>query len=647
MTFAWIVLAAPLAGVLINGLLGCRYLRDRAHWVAVPAAGLSAVAGLGVFFQAWGGGVQTSDLYTWLAVGDLRIPLGIQVDALSAMMVLVVTFVGFWIHVYSIGYMHGDPGYARFFTYLNLFMLFMLILVLADNYLLLFLGWEGVGLCSYLLIGYWYQRRSATTAGNKAFIVNRVGDAGFLLGLFLLATTFGTLTYAEVFARAPEVLPLGGGLATAIALLLFVGATGKSAQVPLFVWLPDAMEGPTPVSALIHAATMVTAGVYMVARSAPLFLRAPGALEVVAWIGGITAFLGATIALVQTDIKRVIAYSTISQLGYMFLGLGVGAFASGMFHLLNQAFFKALLFLAAGSVIHGLHGEQDLRKMGGLLPHMRLTGITFLIAAAANAGIFPFNGFWSKDEILFAAFAGGRYGLWLLGLLTAFFSAAYIFRCYFLAFAGAPRYQGHPHESPRVMTVPLVVLAAFTAGLGIVGIPPDRGLLHHFLASAVPASEETVVSVVGALPLALLSLAVAVAGAGAAYLLCVRRPDLAERLADHLRIFHALLRNKYFVDDAYGLIFVRGTVALGGIAHQVDARVVDGAVNGAAAATVLASQASHFNDSRIVDGLVNRIADWIQGAGLQVRKIQTGLFHRNLLAMALGIFAIAVVFLFL
>jgi len=407
------------------------------------------------------------------------------------------------------------------------------------------------------------------------------------------------------------------------------------------------MEGPTPVSALIHAATMVTAGVYMVARSAPLFLRAPAALEVVAWIGGITAFLGATIALVQTDIKRVIAYSTISQLGYMFLGLGVGAFTSGMFHLLNQAFFKALLFLAAGSVIHGLHGEQDLRKMGGLLPHMRLTGITFLIAAAANAGIFPLNGFWSKDEILFAAFTSGRYGLWFLGLLTAFFSAAYIFRCYFLAFAGAPRYQGHPHESPRMMTVPLLVLAVFTAALGIVGIPPEQGLFHRFLATAVPAGEELVVSAVGALPLALLSLAVAVAGAGVAYLVYVRRPDLAERLADHLRIFHAILRNKYFVDDAYGLVFVRGTVAVGSIAHQVDARVVDGAVNGAATATVLASQASHFNDSRIVDGLVNRIADWIQGAGLQVRKIQTGLFHRNLLAMALGIFAIAVVFLFL
>jgi len=647
MIFAWIVLAAPLLGVLVNGLLGCRYLKERAHWVAVPAAGLSALAGVGVFLQARRGGLQTSDLYTWLAAGDLRIALGIQVDALSVVMVLVVTFVGFWIHVYSIGYMHGDPGYARFFIYLNLFMLFMLILVLADNYLLLFLGWEGVGLCSYLLIGYWYERHSATTAGNKAFIVNRAGDAGFLLGLFLLSGTFGTLTYTEVFTRAPEVLPLGSGLATAIALLLFVGATGKSAQLPLFVWLPDAMEGPTPVSALIHAATMVTAGVYMVARSAPLLLRAPLALELIAWIGAITAFVGATIALVQTDIKRVIAYSTISQLGYMFLGLGVGAFTSSMFHLLNQAFFKALLFLAAGSVIHGLHGEQDLRKMGGLLPHMRLTGITFLIAAAANAGIFPFNGFWSKDEILFAAFAGGRYGVWFLGLLTAFFSAAYIFRCYFLPFAGTPRYHGHPHESPRVMTIPLLVLAVFTASLGIVGIPPEEGLFHRFLQAALPASEEAVASAVGALPLAVLSLAVAVAGAAMAYHFFVRPPELAERLAQRFRILYAILWNKYFVDDAYRFIFMRGTLTLGGIVHQVDERVVDGAVNGAANATVLASRASHFNDSRIVDGLVNRIADFVQEASLHVRRLQTGLFHRNLMAMAMGIFVIIVVYLFL
>ncbi|HWU38261.1 MAG TPA: NADH-quinone oxidoreductase subunit L, partial [Candidatus Acidoferrum sp.] len=398
----------------------------------------------------------------------------------SSVMMLVVTFVGFLIHVYSVGYMHGDPGYARFFTYLNLFMTSMLILVLANNYLLMFMGWEGVGLCSYLLIGFWYQKKSASDAGKKAFVVNRIGDAGFLLGLFLIWKTFGTLHYADIFPVVPDMLEvlhrqtlLDLDLITWITLLLFIGATGKSAQLPLYVWLPDAMEGPTPVSALIHAATMVTAGVYMVARSHVLFSAAPFTLDVVATVGALTAVFAASIALVQTDIKRVVAYSTISQLGYMFLGAGVGAYATAIFHLATHAFFKALLFLGCGSVIHSLQGEQDVRKMGGLRRQMPVTASTFLLGALANAGIFPLAGFWSKDQILHAAIASGRPILWALGAIGAFGTAFYMFRLYFLTFEGESRVEHHVshhvHESPRVITVPLIILAICTVGAGAFG----------------------------------------------------------------------------------------------------------------------------------------------------------------------------------
>ncbi|MEK7853460.1 MAG: NADH-quinone oxidoreductase subunit L, partial [candidate division NC10 bacterium] len=398
-SLVWLVPVLPLLGVLINGLFGRTLIREKAHLVAVAAAGLSCLVALLVFLDVvLRGATLDWDVYTWMAAGDFEVSVGFLVDPLSAVMMLTVTFVGFIIHVYSIGYMHDDPGYPRFFTYMNLFMFAMLMLVLANNYLVLFLGWEGVGLCSYLLIGYWYEKHSATTAGNKAFIVNRIGDFGFLLGLFLLWTTFGTLHYREIFARAPEVVPMGGW--TILTLLLFVGAVGKSAQLPLYVWLPDAMEGPTPVSALIHAATMVTAGVYMVARSGALYALAPSSALVVATVGAVTAVFAATIACAQTDIKRVLAYSTISQLGYMFLGVGVGAYASGIFHLVTHAFFKALLFLGCGAVIHALHHEQDMWKMGGLRKVMPITAATFLIAALANAGIFPLAGFWSKDEIL-------------------------------------------------------------------------------------------------------------------------------------------------------------------------------------------------------------------------------------------------------
>src|SRR4029434_1079609 len=393
-------------------------------------------------------------------------------------MLLVVTGVGFLIHVYSVGYMHDDHGYARFFTYLNLFVFSMVMLVLAGNFLILFVFWEAVGLCSYLLIGFWYDRQSATDAGKKAFIVNRVGDFGFLLGIILIWVTFGTMSYAEVFAKADT--GVSGGVYLAIALLLFVGATGKSAQLPLFTWLPDAMEGPTPVSALIHAATMVTAGVYMVARCHKLFEMAPLSLEIVAWVGGLTALFAATIGVAQTDIKRVLAYSTISQLGYMFVGVGVGAYAAGIFHLMTHAFFKALLFLGAGSVIHGLHGEQDLRKMGGLKSKMLTTTITFLVGALGLAGVPPLAGFFSKDEILAATFFDGQRVLFFLLLGGAFLTAFYTFRLVFLAFFGVPRMtqeaRRHVHESPAVMTLPLALLAILTVVAGIaLGAPSSHG----------------------------------------------------------------------------------------------------------------------------------------------------------------------------
>src|SRR5574337_413639 len=582
----------PLIGVLINGLFGAK-IKDRAHLIAVSAAGLSCLVAFVVFFQTIGGTTLDWDVYPWLAVGDMKVPIGFLVDPLSTVMMLVVTFVGFLIHVYSIGYMHGDRGYARFFTYLNLFMFSMLMLVLANNYLLMFLGWEGVGLCSYLLIGFWYEKKSAADAGKKAFVVNRIGDAGFILGLFFIWTTFGSLKYTEVFAAVnPE---LGVGIYTTITLLLFVGATGKSAQLPLYVWLPDAMEGPTPVSALIHAATMVTAGVYLIARSAPLFQLAPLSLEVVAWVGGVTALYAASIALVQTDIKRIIAYSTISQLGYMFLGLGVGAYAAGIFHLMTHAFFKALLFLSAGSVIHALAGEQDIRKMGGLRRSLRVTSGSFLVGALANAGIAPFAGFWSKDEILSAVYASGHGLLWVIGALTAAGTGFYMFRLYFLAFEGKSRLGAHTlshvHEAPWSMRLPLVLLALGSATVGSVGVPPGSGLLQHFLSSVFPASTHEG----GSAPplfeilLAIVALVMAVGGIAIAFRYCLSDHGRSEALAARYPTLYRTLFHKYWVDELYEKVVVHPIVTSARAASEsFDARIVDGSVNGIATLTTLA-----------------------------------------------------------
>ncbi|HWP35224.1 MAG TPA: NADH-quinone oxidoreductase subunit L, partial [Thermodesulfobacteriota bacterium] len=492
----WLIPALPLAGFLVNGLLAGRLPKGAVGVVAcgsVGAAFVLALLALGDLLELPPGARAIEEVaFTWIAAGPFRADFGLLLDPLSATMVLVVTGVGFLIHVYSTAYMADEPGYGRYFAYLNLFTFAMLLLVLANNYLLLFVGWEGVGLCSYLLIGYWYERPAAARAGLKAFIVNRIGDVGFALGVMLVFALFGSLAYSEVLPRAADVL--SHGTALAVALLLFVGAIGKSAQVPLYVWLPDAMEGPTPVSALIHAATMVTAGVYMVARSSPIYVLAPEAMAAVAVVGAVTALFAASIGLAQTDIKRVLAYSTVSQLGYMFLAAGVGAFAAAIFHLVTHAFFKALLFLGAGSVIHALGGEQDLRKMGGLRPQLPLTYATVLIGTLAIAGFPPLAGFFSKDAILAAAFGAGPLGraLWAVGLVTAGLTAFYMFRLLFLAFHGRPRPSpealAHLHEAPAPMAVPLVALAVGSALAGFLGVPHALGGsdgLGRFLAPAL------------------------------------------------------------------------------------------------------------------------------------------------------------------
>ncbi|MBF8286977.1 MAG: nuoL [Candidatus Rokubacteria bacterium] len=609
----WLIPLFPLAGALANAFLG-RLTGRFAHWIAVPALGLSFVASCFVFARVLHGETYVGQLFPWISAGGFKTAVAVQVDQLSAVMLLVVTGVGFLIHLYSAGYMHGDAGFARFFTYLNLFVFSMVMLVLAGDFLLLYVFWEAVGLCSYLLIGFWYQKQSASDAGKKAFIVNRVGDFGFGLGIMLIWTTFGTLTYGEVFAKATDAV--GGGTYLAIALLLFMGACGKSAQLPLFTWLPDAMEGPTPVSALIHAATMVTAGVYMVARCHKLFEMAPLSLEIVAWVGGLTALFAASIGLAQTDIKRVLAYSTISQLGYMFAAVGVGAYAAGIFHLVTHAFFKALLFLGAGSVIHGLHGEQDLRRMGGIAPRMLVTTVTFLVGAIGLAGIPPFAGFFSKDEILASAFHEGHVALWAVLLLGVLLTAFYTARVVLLAFFGSPRMSKeaahHIHESPAVMTLPLVALAVLTALAGIVGVPSSQGTAFaRFLAPVLPLEHGGVV----ALALAAVSVVMAVGGVFFAWLVYGRGPVDVSRIGVPRNAVHRIVLNKYYVDEIYDALFVRPIYRL----CLWCARVVD---------------------VKVIDGLVNGVASAVVAWALGLRRIQTGFVMNYALGMLLGAVAL-------
>jgi NADH-quinone oxidoreductase subunit L len=570
--YLWLIPIFPFVGFLINGLFGRRMSKSMVSVFAIGSVALSfawvvkTLLGLGPLETKY-----VEQYFTWIQSGSLNIGVDFAVDRLTAVMLMVVTGVGLLIHIYAIGYMWEEDSYYRFFSYLNVFMFFMLILVLAENYLLLFVGWEGVGLCSYLLVGYYFLEQYATNAGNKAMIVNRIGDFGFTLGLFLIFRQFGSLDFTKVFDAAKG-MPneSSAGILTGICLLLLVGATSKSAQIPLFVWLPDAMAGPTPVSALIHAATMVTAGVYMVARSSVLFTHAPIAMNTVAIIGLATAFFAATVGLAQTDIKKVFAYSTVSQLGYMFLGVGVGAFSAGIFHVMTHAFFKALLFLGAGAVIHGLHGEQDLRQMGGLRKHMPIAATTLLCASLAISGFPGTSGFFSKDAILVAAYEHAPWMYWL-GVLTAGMTAFYVFRAWILAFMGDYRGHAHPHESPLVMTGPLMILAALSIFGGLINIP-------HWLEPMFAEKAENQ-------GLAWLSAGVGVVGIALAYLFYVVRPSLADSFAKSMGGLYRLVFNKYFVDEVYNATVVQPTIGGSRLVlwKGIDAGLIDGMVNGVGA----------------------------------------------------------------
>jgi NADH-quinone oxidoreductase subunit L len=647
----WLIPILPLAGAAINGFLGKRSSRRAVTTIALVFSGAAFAMALGVTIRFSSLSLPYHEnLAHWIRSGSFTVDFAFYLDQLSLVMLLVVSGVGFLIHIYSVGYMWEDPGYYRFFSYLNLFMFFMLTLVLADNYLVMFIGWEGVGLASYLLIGFWFTKDSAAAAGKKAFIVNRIGDFGFLIALFLLIKHFGSLNFDQVFQ---SVMPLGAekagaGLLSAIGILLMVGACGKSAQIPLYIWLPDAMEGPTPVSALIHAATMVTAGVYMVSRSHVIFERAPIALTVVAIIGTLTAFFAATIGVVQTDIKKVLAYSTVSQLGYMFMACGVGAFSAGIFHLMTHAFFKGLLFLAAGSVIHAVGGEQDMRKMGGLRTKIPWTFWTMTAGTLAIAGIPGLAGFFSKDEILWRAYQAS-WTYWLVGLTTAFITSFYMFRLWFMTFFGKYRgeaqdhsahdaHGGHGHggihESPRVMVIPLAILAVLSVVGGYVGVPGSLGGNNRFDkflgpvfhgsapadAQQAPMGErsapeqetegpEPKSGVSTELIFTAISVAAALLGFGLAWQLYYRNPHLPEKIAASMSGTYQTLLHKYYVDELYGALFVRplinGSTRI--LWQGVDRKIIDAAVNDAG------DGARHVSDEvrHMQSGNIRSYAGWV------------------------------------
>jgi len=585
----WLIPVCPLIGFLLNGLLGKRLPKQLINLFAIGSVAASFGLVLFTLSRIYPVDTPVSEHYfTWIQSGMLKVGFDLAIDRLTAVMLLVVSGVGLLIHTYAIGYMDHEEGYGRFFAYLNLFMFFMLLLVLAANLLVVFVGWEGVGLCSYLLVGFYFKEKFAGDAANKAFIVNRIGDFGFMLGVFLLVARFRTLDFAALTAAAKD-LPVESvfGPISIITLLLFMGACGKSAQLPLYVWLPDAMAGPTPVSALIHAATMVTAGVYMVARMSFLYGHAPPAMHVVALVGLITAVFAATIGLAQNDIKKVFAYSTVSQLGYMFLGVGLGAYSAGIFHLMTHAFFKALLFLGAGSVIHGLSGEQDLRHMGGLRKAMPITFVTLGVASLAISGVPGFSGFFSKDAILAAAYASEPWMFWT-GAATAGLTAFYVFRAYFLTFFGKYRGHHHPHESPFVMTFPLLVLAALSIGGGYLSVP-------NWLAPMFPVAEHEDIQ-----PM-IISAAFGIAGILLAALIYAIKPALADSLKAAAGPIHALLANKYYVDELYSAAIVKPLTLL---SRTVLWRSVD--------------------EGLIDNGLVNGLGRTIQGAGSVLRRLQSG-----------------------
>jgi NADH-quinone oxidoreductase subunit L len=650
----WLIPFFPLVGAIINGLLGKRFIRNE---TAIGAIGTGAVllsfmVSASYFFQLLGDPVKVHQqiVTSWMSVGNLQVDWGFLLDPLSALMIMVVTGVGSLIHLYSIGYMHGEEGFYRFFSYLNLFIFAMLMLVLGNNALVMFIGWEGVGLCSYLLIGYYIDKKSAGDAAKKAFVVNRVGDFGFLIGLFTIFWALGqhgiwTLNFVEI-AEHGHLLGFGGTVVTVATLCFFLGATGKSAQIPLYTWLPDAMEGPTPVSALIHAATMVTAGVYMIGRMNVLFAMSPTTMAVVALIGAFTAIVAASIGFAQNDIKRVLAYSTVSQLGFMFMAMGVGAFTAGIFHLMTHAFFKACLFLGSGSVIHAMHhalhhahlhdDPQDMRNMGGLRKHMPITHATFAISCLAIAGIPIFSGFFSKDEILWWAFASTRGSMlvWGIAAITAGMTAFYMFRCLYMTFYGEQRThkkaKDHVHESPWVITLPLVVLAFLAAVGGLIGIPHAIDFLHvgnkleHFLAPVFHHSQQLYEiqahgTAATEISLMVLSVVIAVIGISIATVMYLKNPQLPAQFVARFSQLHRLVYNKWFVDEAYDVLFVNSTKKFGTFCWKVfDVKVVDGIVNG-------------------TGKLVNALA-------AALRHTQTGLFQHYALTMVLGMVVMVAIF---
>ena len=621
-----LIILAPAAGVLLITFLTNKkpFASSIVSCSAVAVSfALSLICVYSLIQHAPEERIFDVDYFTWIQAGNFVAHFGLHLDPLSSVMILVVTGVGLLIHIYSIGYMHGDPLYSRYFAFLNLFIFSMLLLVLANNYVLLFVGWELVGLCSYLLIGFWFEKKSAADAGKKAFVVNRIGDFGFLIGIFTVFVATQSVSYSEVFSRVSGVAP---AVITAACLWLFCGAIGKSAQFPLYVWLPDAMEGPTPVSALIHAATMVTAGVYMVARSFPLFSQSELALVVVTTVGTFTAIFAASIGLVQYDIKRVLAYSTVSQLGYMFMALGVGAFTAGVFHLMTHAFFKALLFLSAGSVMHAMNNEIDLRKMGGLKKPLSKTYSRFLVGGLALAGILPFAGFWSKDAILLGAFTmehGGRI-IWAVGLITAFMTSYYTFRVIFRTFLIEPqdkRAVKHAHESPAVMIFPLTILALLSLAGGFIGTPWND-MFGRFLEPVFPASHPEVSK---SMELLLMSgaLATGLAGIFLAYKLHLKQPEIAEKLTTANPItskLHQILLRKYYVDEIYDAILVKPI-------HFISERIL-----------------FRIFDVNLIDGIVNDTGIFLRWTGSVSRRLQTGDARTYAAAILIGTLGLIIYF---
>jgi NADH-quinone oxidoreductase subunit L len=622
-----LILLFPLAGFLFNILIGRFVSTKFVSWIGNLSVFGSLVFSLFAISDVFQGKTIEYNFYTWILSDDLKVSFGYLIDQLTAIMLFVVCFVGWLIHIYSVGYMHGDPGYPRYFAYLNLFVFSMLLLVMGNNLVMLYFGWEAVGLCSYFLIAFWYQKKSASDAGKKAFIVNRIGDFGFAIGIFLLFISVYTLNYTDVFQKIPElqgktlnILGWHIDVITLIALLLFCGAIGKSAQIPLYVWLPDAMEGPTPVSALIHAATMVTAGVFMVSRLSPLYNLSETALAVVAITGAVTAFYSATIGLVQRDMKRIIAYSTISQIGYMFAASGVVAYGAGVFHLYTHAFFKALLFLGAGSVMHAMAGELDIYKMGGLRKKMPITYITFLIAALTIAGIPGLSGFFSKDEILWYAFASAKpYGkfVWILLTITAALTAFYTFRIVFVAFHG--KFRGteeefkHVHESPPIMTIPLIILAVGSVFVGYFSVPHFLEPLLGEPKLAVSLQQEKIVMAV--------SIIAGLVGIATAWYMYILRPTVPENLTNTFKGFYKVLWNKYYVDELYSFLFVRPTLWL---ADKFIEKITD---------------------VKIIEGIVNGIPALIYKIGSLIRPVQTGQLQQYAIFMILGIIVFVLVIL--